>query len=244
VYRSKLVLPESFCLHAVAAMHRFVLLIILLAILNCGKNRPQRDTAIATRKVPTSIPKTQLFGVWLKAIEGQEGFEGFQFETSGKVRFVNMYTIVGDKWELLAGDSLRIWAFSGNISEARAVTYKIAELDSKSLALRPRHAAPDFQFVYHRPAINRPTDRWIGRWTGEQETFLDLTPRGENYRLLIKTAERFNIFTGYVEGTAVRFERNSKTEYIRLASGKEIGGQRLAGEEECLVIQVDERFCR
>jgi hypothetical protein len=179
-----------------------------------------------------------LLGVWLKKIEGQGGFEGYQFEANGRVHFINMYTIVGDKWELHAADSIRIWAYSGSIPQAQSRTFEIAELTDETLVLVPSNAVAGYRYVYHKPIIKHPADHWIGRWTTPEGRFLDLTPQGENYRLVIGALDSMGVYAGYAEDSAIRFERNGQTEYVRSRRGEFRQDQ-----ENCLIIKKGEEFC-
>jgi hypothetical protein len=93
-------------------------------------------------------------------------------------------------------------------------------------------------------AANRPTDLWLGQWTGPEGTFLLLSSNGDKYVVKIQSLDGPATYEGVASGNQIQFERQGKTEFIRADSGKETGMKWLLDKETCLIIKTGEGFCR
>jgi hypothetical protein len=91
----------------------------------------------------------------------------------------------------------------------------------------------------------RPTDAWLGRWSGVEGTYLELARAGDRYAVTIADLDGPRSYEGAAVRDHLEFVRAGRTESIRPASGKETGMKWLADERNCLVITVgSEGFCR
>ncbi|MET0517682.1 MAG: hypothetical protein ABW005_02495 [Burkholderiaceae bacterium] len=90
----------------------------------------------------------------------------------------------------------------------------------------------------------RPTDGWLGRWTGPEGTLLDIAPDGDGYALTIRSLDGPARFHGRAVGARIEFERAGKAESIRASSGRETGMKWLLDKKNCLTIVTGEGFCR
>lgn len=92
----------------------------------------------------------------------------------------------------------------------------------------------------------RPTDGWLGRWTGVEGTYLDIAARDDGgYALTMQyTLDQSGTFAGRAEGEAILFERDGRTERLRPGTGEETGMKWLLDKRDCLVVREGEGYCR
>jgi hypothetical protein len=89
------------------------------------------------------------------------------------------------------------------------------------------------------------TDKWLGRWTGVEGTYLLISRSGDSYSIEISDLDGPKLYQGVPAGDRIQFERAGKTESIRATDGKGTGMKWMAREHNCLVITVgSEGFCR
>jgi len=91
-----------------------------------------------------------------------------------------------------------------------------------------------------RPALQS----WVGRWTGPEGTWLDLSANGEGYLVQIRNLDGEASYEGRAAGDHIEFERNGTTESIRASDGAGTGMKWLAEKKDCLVIKSGEGYCR
>jgi hypothetical protein len=92
---------------------------------------------------------------------------------------------------------------------------------------------------------NYPTDKWLGRWTGVEGTYLLLSRNGDKYSVEIADLDGPKLYEGVPAGDRIEFKRAGKTESVRATDGKGTGMKWLAREQNCLVVTVgSEGFCR
>lgn len=92
---------------------------------------------------------------------------------------------------------------------------------------------------------------WIGRWTGPEGLFLDISPADDgkagDFKLVIKDNldSKGDAYVGAAKGETIRFERAGKAETIRAGSGAETGFKYLMDKQDCLIVQAGkEGYCR
>ena len=95
-----------------------------------------------------------------------------------------------------------------------------------------------------RAAASRPQDQWLGRWSGPEGTFLDISRDGDGYALAIQDLDRLTRYAGRATGDHLEFEREGKTESVRATAGAETGMKWLLDKRDCLTIVTGEGFCR
>lgn len=92
--------------------------------------------------------------------------------------------------------------------------------------------------------VNKP-DAMVGRWPGVEDTYLDITKKGDKYSIVIANLDGPKTFEGTAKGDSIEFTRNGKTETIKTATGAETGMKYLEKEKDCLVVtKGSEGFCR
>lgn len=87
-------------------------------------------------------------------------------------------------------------------------------------------------------------DRWIGRWTGPEGTYLSIEKSTEGYALEIADLDGPRSYTARAVGDHLELERNGKTETIRATNGQQTGMKWLQEKSDCLTIKPGEGFCR
>jgi len=87
-------------------------------------------------------------------------------------------------------------------------------------------------------------DRWIGRWTGPEGTYLSIAKSTEGYTVEIADLDGPKSYAARAAGDHLEFERNGKTEAIRATNGQQTGMKWLQEKSDCLTIKPGEGFCR
>lgn len=87
-------------------------------------------------------------------------------------------------------------------------------------------------------------DQWLGRWTGPEGTFLEISRAGNGYTILIQSLDGPATYEGAAVGDELKFQRNLKVEALRATNGSETGMKWLLDKKDCLTIKVGEGFCR
>lgn len=87
-------------------------------------------------------------------------------------------------------------------------------------------------------------ERWLGRWSGPEGTWLDLQSGGNGYTVTIRNLDGERSFAGSATGDGIRFERDREVFELAATDGDGTGMKWLAGKSDCLVIQPGEGFCR
>ncbi len=94
------------------------------------------------------------------------------------------------------------------------------------------------------PGATRPTDQWLGKWTGPEGTYLVLSKDGGQYAVEVHSLDGPATYGGAPAGDHIEFRRNGKTESIHAGSGQETGMKWLLDKKNCLIIKTGEGFCR
>jgi len=97
-------------------------------------------------------------------------------------------------------------------------------------------AAPTAEFA--------ATDVWLGRWTGPEGTYLDISGGGGRYELTVADLDGPRTFPGQAQASSIVFERDGTREAVRATDGVGTGMKWLADQSNCLVINPGEGFCR
>jgi len=87
-------------------------------------------------------------------------------------------------------------------------------------------------------------DRWIGRWTGPEGTYLSIARSTEGYTVEIADLDGPKSYAARAAGDHLEFERDGKTEAIRATNGQQTGMKWLQEKSDCLTIKPGEGFCR
>lgn len=87
-------------------------------------------------------------------------------------------------------------------------------------------------------------DRWLGRWTGPEGTWLQLHAAANGYTVTIRNLDGERSFPAAATAEGVRFERDGKVFELRATDGDGTGMKWLAGKSDCLAVRPGEGFCR
>lgn len=87
-------------------------------------------------------------------------------------------------------------------------------------------------------------DRWLGKWSGPEGTFLVISKKEDHYHVTIQSLDGPASYAGKQVEDRIEFERNGKTESIRATDGKGTGMKWLQDKTNCLTINLSEGFCR
>ena len=86
--------------------------------------------------------------------------------------------------------------------------------------------------------------KWIGRWTGPEGTYLEITPADGAYSIVISNLDGPRSFNGSAAGDRIDFTRDGVDESIRAGTGAQTGMKWLADKSDCLVVRNGEGYCR
>lgn len=88
------------------------------------------------------------------------------------------------------------------------------------------------------------TDTWVGKWTGPEGTFLQLTGGNGQYQGTIQNLDGPRTFQGHATGDRIEFKRNGMQESLRATNGVETGMKWLSEKSDCLTVRAGEGYCR
>lgn len=92
--------------------------------------------------------------------------------------------------------------------------------------------------------VENPHAAWMGKWTGPEGTYMDLSLRDDVYAVVIANLDGPLTFEGHATPAGISFEREGKAETIKAGNGIDTGMKWLADKKDCLVINTGEGFCR
>lgn len=87
-------------------------------------------------------------------------------------------------------------------------------------------------------------DKWLGKWSGPEGTYLQLNDGGGKYKIIIQNLDGPRTFDGIAAGNQIEFERNGVKESLRATNGAETGMKWLSEKSDCLTVRVGEGYCR
>jgi hypothetical protein len=93
-------------------------------------------------------------------------------------------------------------------------------------------------------SMSNVTNAWLGRWTGPEGTFLEISADGSDYLITIQNLDGARKFAGKRAGEEIRFERDGINESIKAGSGAQTGMKWLQDKSNCLVVKAGEGYCR
>ena len=88
------------------------------------------------------------------------------------------------------------------------------------------------------------TDKWLGKWTGPEGTFILLTGSQGKYEITVQNLDGPQTFHGLAAGDHIEFERNGVKEQLRAVNGAGTGMKWLSEKSNCLVVRTGEGYCR
>ena len=104
----------------------------------------------------------------------------------------------------------------------------------------PQDAAPSSSDAASAPVV----DKWLGKWSGPEGTFLQLTGSNGKYEVTIQNLDGPRSYQGQAAGNQIEFERNAVKESLRATNGAETGMKWLSEKSNCLTVRAGEGYCR
>ena len=86
---------------------------------------------------------------------------------------------------------------------------------------RKSGSAPDAAASSASTASAPVADKWLGKWSGPEGTFLQLVGGNGKYEVTIQNLDGPRTFQGQAVGTQIEFERNGLKESLRATNGAE-----------------------
>jgi hypothetical protein len=94
-------------------------------------------------------------------------------------------------------------------------------------------------------ADSKKADALVGRWTGPEGTYLDVSKNGDKFKVELKNLDGSKTYDGTAKDGVIEFVRNGKTETVKTATGVETGMKGFEKETNCVVVtKGSEGFCR
>ena len=87
-------------------------------------------------------------------------------------------------------------------------------------------------------------DKWLGKWSGPEGTFLQLAGGNGKYELTIQNLDGPRTFQGRAVENRIEIERNGLKESLRATNGAETGMKWLSEKSNCLTVRAGEGYCR
>ena len=87
-------------------------------------------------------------------------------------------------------------------------------------------------------------DKWLGKWSGPEGTFLQIVRSNGKYEVIIQNLDGPRTFQGQAAGDHVEFERDNVKESLRATNGAETGMKWLSEKSNCLTVRAGEGYCR
>ena len=87
-------------------------------------------------------------------------------------------------------------------------------------------------------------DKWLGKWSGPEGTFLQLAGGNGKYEVTVQNLDGPRTFQGSAEGDQLVFERDGVKESLRATNGAETGMKWLSDKSNCLTVRAGEGYCR
>ena len=87
-------------------------------------------------------------------------------------------------------------------------------------------------------------DKWLGKWSGPEGTFLQLAGGNGKYEVTIQNLDGPRTFEGNAIGDQIEFERNGMKASLRATNGAETGMKWLSEKSNCLTVRAGEGYCR
>ena len=87
-------------------------------------------------------------------------------------------------------------------------------------------------------------DKWLGKWSGPEGTFLQLAGGNGKYEVTIQNLDGPRTFQGSAAGNQIAFERNGVKEFLHATNGAGTGMKWLSEKSDCLTVRVGEGYCR
>lgn len=224
-------------------MKRYLLALTISALAACQLPNEQKETVATEAEVPAG--SGSLDGIWLR--KSGNILDGLQFDSSGRLHYLNMYTITGDAW-LQQGDTLMLVSHTDRYPQPDTAKYLLALMPDtlKLTMINTSEAAAPTPEVYYRWKGNPTTGAFAGRWTGPEGTWLEVFPASDSTFTL--TFMNMDKDLTQVNGKAVDgqivFDRNGKTDTLRSATGDETGMKWLAGKLSCVRVGTGEGYCK
>ncbi|MEL7893559.1 MULTISPECIES: hypothetical protein [Halomonadaceae] len=111
--------------------------------------------------------------------------------------------------------------------------------------------APASDTATEQNQTHQVTDQWVGRWTGVEGLFLEISKddfAGPGHYLLHMRygldADQIGTFEGQATAEGISFNRGDGSQLLRAGDGEATGMKWLLEKEDCLVVKTGEGYCR
>ncbi len=196
------------------------------------------------RELTEDQPVDPLVGVWLKPIEGNNGFDGLQFDADGRLHYLNMFTIMGDSWQRIQDNQLDLSSHTSRYPIPQTDSMIIQYLDAEKLILVQADIPDALAVVYQKAPSNRPADRMLGRWNTMDGRFFDVTPVGQEYRIVEQNNQEFTVMKGQATAEGMMVETPDRLLNVVLVPGSETGRNGWLHKDDCVRIEDVFYLCR
>jgi hypothetical protein len=153
------------------------------------------------------------------------GYDGFEFRSNGELKLLNYDSFLGEKW-WIEGDHLITEIRSRSDGKILTTDYLIKQQGEKSLVLNYTMFGDPYTDNYESIVQNDFTDKLLGHWTGENESYIQIIPiTSFRFQLVISGSNKESVekFEGFLDEENKRIifylEREEKETTIYFEAG-------------------------
>ncbi|WP_341907101.1 hypothetical protein [Fluviicola taffensis] len=155
------------------------------------------------------------------------GYDGYEFRSNGELKLLNYDAFVGEKW-WIKGEHLFTEIRSKRDGKILKTDYLIKKQTANSMVLNYVALDQSFTDTYESITNNDFTDKLLGHWQGEGESYIQVVPMSSfRFQLVLSKnkAESVERVEGFLD------ERNSRIIFYLEMDGKELTIYFEAGKE-------------
>ena len=89
-----------------------------------------------------------------------------------------------------------------------------------------------------------PADKWLGKWSGPEGTFIQLIGGNGKYEVTVQNLDGPRVYQGKASGNQIEFDRDGVKESLRATDGVQTGMKWLSEKSNCLTVRTGEGYCR
>lgn len=155
------------------------------------------------------------------------GYDGYEFRRNGELKLLNYDGFVGEKW-WVKGERLFVEIRSKKDEKILKTDYLIKKQTANLLVLNYSAFDQSFTDNYESITANDFTDKLLGHWQGEGESYIQIVPMN-GFRFQLVFSKNKSVPVERVEGFLD--EKNSRIIFYLELDGKELTIYFEAGKE-------------
>lgn len=199
--------------------------ILLISFLIFNLHSFAQTDSISTKNEALNFDKSCYRLWWVDNKMG--GYDGFEFRANGELKLLNYDAFVGEKW-WIKGEHLFAEIRSKRNGKILKTDYRIKKQTANLLVLNYIALDQSFTDKYELITNNDFTDKLLGHWDGEDESYIQIVPMSSfQFQLILSNnkGESVERVEGFLD------EKNSRIIFYLEQEGKEMTIYFEAGKE-------------